>query len=94
MDELKEFYDSIENPIDNKSKWNNLLNLYCSSYDFNDFYQKVTYENKSITPYYMSDDKDQFNLLMFNLFKEKLLSLDEDTIKHNISKGVFNSMSQ
>ena len=90
MDELKEFYDRIENPIDNKSKWNNLLNLYCSSYDFNDFYQKVTYVNKSITPYYMSDDKDHFNLLMFNLFKEKLLSLDEDTIKHNISKGVFN----
>ena len=91
MDDLKEFYNSIENPIDNKSKWNSLLNFYCTSYDFNDFYQKVTYVNKSTNPYYMNDDKEKFSLLMFNLFKKSLLSLSEDKVKHYISKGIFNS---
>jgi hypothetical protein len=65
MDDLREFYNSIENPIDNKYKWNSLLNLYCSSYDFNDFYEKVTYINKSTNPYYMNDDKENFSLLMY-----------------------------
>ncbi len=37
MDDLKAFYDKIENPIDNKNKWNKLINMYSSSYDFNDF---------------------------------------------------------
>ena len=91
MDDLREFYNSIENPIDNKYKWNSLLNLYCSSYDFNDFYEKVTYINKSTNPYYMNDDKENFSLLMFDLFKKSIVSLSEDKVKHYISKEIFNS---
>ena len=91
MDDLKVFYDKIENPIDNKAKWSNLLNIYCSSYDFNDFYQKVTYVNKSTNPYYMSDDKEKFYLLMWSLFKKELLSLSEDQVRNYVSKSIFNA---
>ena len=34
------FYNKIENPIDNKSKWNKLLSIYSASYDFDDFEKK------------------------------------------------------
>ena len=47
MEQLTTFYDKIENPIDNKDKWNKMISLYSSSYDFNDFCDKVTDKNKS-----------------------------------------------
>ncbi len=90
MDDLKAFYDKIENPIDNKNKWNRLINMYSSSYDFNDFYQKVTYVNKSTNPYYITDDKERFSLLMWSLWKKSVLGLSEEKIKYYISKNVFN----
>ena len=41
MDELKTLYNEIENPIDNKIKWSKLLNIYSTSFSYEDFYEKV-----------------------------------------------------
>ena len=90
MDDLRAFYNKIENPIDNKYKWNRLINLYAESYDFNDFYQKVTFVNKSTNPYYIRDDKENFYLMMWSLWKKNILSLSDDKLKGYISKNIFN----
>ena len=42
MEDLKSLYLRIENPIDNKVKWNKLLNIYSTSYDYEDFYSNLT----------------------------------------------------
>ena len=47
MEDLKSLYLRIENPIDNKIKWNKLLNIYSTSYDYEDFYSNVTKEKLS-----------------------------------------------
>ena len=90
MDDLRAFYNKIENPIDNKYKWNRLINLYAESYDFNDFYQKVTFVNKSNNPYYIRDDKERFYLMMWSLWKKNILSLSDEKLKGYISKNIFN----
>ena len=36
MDDLKALYFHIENPINNKNKWNEILNIYSSSTDYDD----------------------------------------------------------
>ena len=47
MNELKELYSHIENPIDNKIKWNKILNIYSTAIDFDDFFSKVV-EKKEV----------------------------------------------
>ena len=37
MDELRALYLKIENPIDNKIKWGKMLNIYSTSYDYEEF---------------------------------------------------------
>lgn len=91
MEQLNTFYDKIENPIDNKSKWNKILNIYSSSYDFNDFYEKMTEVNKSTNPYYIKEDKEIFSLIMWSLWKSKVQGFSEEKIYNYISKGVFDS---
>ena len=46
MEDLKSLYLRIENPIDNKIKWNKLLNMYSVSFDYEDFYSRVTKTSK------------------------------------------------
>lgn len=89
MEQLNTFYDKIENPIDNKSKWNKMLNIYSSSYDFNDFYEKMTEVNKSTNPYYIKEDKEIFSLIMWSLWKSKVQGFSEEKVYNYISKGIF-----
>jgi hypothetical protein len=91
MDRLNTFYDKIENPIDNKSKWNKMLSIYSSSYDFNDFYEKMTWVNQSINPYYIKEDKEKFSLIMWSLWKSKIQGFSEEKVYEYITKGVFDS---
>ncbi len=91
MDELKDLYSHIENPIYNKSKWNKLLNLYSTSADFDDFYSKISKQPKTSKEYYDRDDKGTFYLIMWSEFKKQLLSLSLEQIKKYIINKKFDS---
>ena len=91
MDDLKGLYNRIENPIDNKLKWNKILNIYSSSLDYNDFYNNITAKNKSDNCYYYKDDKEKFLMIIWSLFKKLCISFDEETINEKIEKKQFDS---
>ena len=91
MDELRSLYDHIENPIDNKFKWNKILNIYSSSLDYNDFLEHITDHNKSINTYYAREDKETYLMMMWSLFKKDILAFDEETIDEYIEKKYFDS---
>ena len=70
MDDLKALYFRIENPIDNKIKWNKLLNIYSMSFNYEDFYSRVTKKSKETTSvYYDIEDKKTFCLMMWSIWK-------------------------
>lgn len=89
IDDLKTLYEKIENPIDNKVKWSKLLNMYSQSKDFDDFYLKVDYLKKVRDVYFDEEEKEYFSLVMWSLFKDLLLSFDDDEILSLISLGEF-----
>ena len=85
------FYDKIENPIDNKSKWNKILSIYSSSYDYNDFEKEITKVNKSTNAYYINDDKEKLSLIMWSVFKSKLLGFSEEKVYDYKNRNIFES---
>lgn len=89
MDDLKQLYFRIENPIDNKIKWNKLLNIYSSSFDYEDFYNFISSKNDSTDICYDSDDKKTFCLFMWSIWKKKLLSIPEEELRTYIDNKVF-----
>ncbi len=90
MDELRALYFRIENPMDNKIKWNKLLNIYSTSYDYEDFYSRVTKGNKaSSSIQYDVEDKKTFCLVMWSLWKKKLLSISEENLRNYIDNKDF-----
>ena len=91
MDKLNLFYTRIQNPIDNKTKWNKILSIYSSSYDYNDFEKELTNINKSVNPYYINDDKERLSLIMWSMCKNKLLGFDEEKIYEYKTKSIFES---
>ena len=91
MDDLRALYNHIENPIDNKFKWNNILNIYSYSLDYNDFYENITKKNKSENCYYSKDDKEKYLLMFWSLFKKVVLSYDEETIASRVDNKLFDS---
>ncbi len=85
MDDLKALYFRIENPIDNKIKWNKLLNIYSMSFNYEDFYSRVTRKSKETSSvYYDIEDKKTFCLMMWSIWKKKMLSIPEDKIRELI----------
>lgn len=91
MDDLKALYFRIENPIDNKNKWNKLLNIYSASSNFNDFYSKITEKEVDNRICYDEDDKKNFYLIMWSIWKQKLLSLSETELRSYIDDKEFES---
>ena len=90
MDELKTLYFRIENPMDNKIKWNKLLNIYSTSYDYEDFYSRVTKKDKiNNTIQYDIEDKKTFCLVMWSIWKKKLLGIPEEKIREYIDNKEF-----
>lgn len=89
MDDLKALYFRIENPIDNKNKWNKLLNIYSTSSNFNDFYNQITDKEVDNKICYDEDDKKNFYLIMWSLWKQKILSLSEEELKNYIDDKEF-----
>ena len=89
MDDLKTLYFRIENPIDNKVKWNKLLNIYSTSLDYEDFSSRVTKnENESVT-YFDVDDKKIFCLIMWSIWKNKVLSFSDEDLRNKIDNKEF-----
>ncbi len=85
MDDLKALYFRIENPIDNKIKWNKLLNIYSMSFNYEDFYTRVTKKDKETTSvFYDSEDKKTFCLMMWSIWKKKILGISEEKIRELI----------
>lgn len=93
MDDLKAFYLSIENPIDNKVKWNKLLNIYSTSSSFDQFYSQIASfsQNSSNSLYYDEEDKHNFTLMMWSIWKSLILSFSETKLNSYIEKKYFNS---
>ena len=89
MDDLKTLYFRIENPIDNKVKWSKLLNIYSTSYDYEDFYSRVIKKENDSLVFYDIEDKKTFSLVMWSIWKNKILAIDEDKIREYIETKEF-----
>ena len=90
MEDLKSLYLRIENPMDNKIKWNKLLNIYSASYDYEDFYSRVTKKDKKDTALmFDNEDKKTFCLIMWSIWKNKILSFSEDNLRELVEKKEF-----
>lgn len=90
MEDLKSLYLRIENPIDNKIKWNKLLNMYSVSFDYEDFYSRVTKTNKKDTSLlFDNEDKKTFCLAMWSIWKNKILSFSDDELRELVEKKEF-----
>ncbi len=91
MDELKDLYSHIENPLDNKAKWNKILNFYSTSENFEDFHSKLIEKNENSKIYYDENDKANFYLIMWSELKKQLLNFSEEEIKKSIEDNKFKS---
>ncbi|MBO5375228.1 MAG: hypothetical protein J6A52_00055 [Bacilli bacterium] len=91
MDDLKALYFHIENPINNKTKWNEILNIYSSSLNYDDFYSKIVNKINDNNICYDEEDKKNFYLIIWSIWKQKLLSFTEDNLKVLIDKKEFDS---
>ena len=90
MDDLKALYLRIENPMDNKIKWNKLLNIYSTSSSYEDFYSRVTKKNKKDSVLlYDVEDKKTFCLVMWSMWKSKILSFSEDDLRNLVEEKKF-----
>ena len=90
MDDLKALYFRIENPIDNKSKWSKILNIYSMSIDYKNFYETF-FPKKETKVYYIEEDKNIFYLAMWSIWKSKMLSYSEDELAELINNKTFES---
>lgn len=90
MEDLKSLYLRIENPMDNKIKWNKLLNIYSASYDYEDFYARVTKKDKKDNSLlFDNEDKKTFCLVMWSIWKNKILSISEDELRELVENKEF-----
>ena len=90
MEDLKSLYLRIENPMDNKVKWNKILNIYSTSYNYEDFYLNLTNKDtKDDNLLYDVDDKKTFCLVMWSIWKNKMLSFSEDDLRLLVEKKIF-----
>lgn len=90
MDELRALYMRIENPIDNKIKWNKMLNIYSTSYNYEEFYSGCIKKHKqSDAIKYDSEDKKTFCLIMWSIWKNKVLSISEEELRERIETKKF-----
>ena len=89
MDDLKALYFRIENPIDNKVKWSKLLNIYSTSYDYEDFYSRVIKKEQDTLVFYDAEDKKTFCLMMWSIWKNKILAISEDDLRIAIENKDF-----
>ncbi len=91
MDELKELYFNIENPILNKEKWEYVLDSYSTSLDFQEFLEKLKIKNIKDLSGLDVDEKESFQLILWSNFKQKLLILSEEELKEFIDNDIFDS---
>ena len=90
MEDLKTLYLRIENPMDNKIKWNKLLNIYSASFNYEDFYSRVIKKDKKDNSLlYDSEDKKTFCLIMWSIWKKKILSFSEEELRELVEKKEF-----
>ena len=90
MEDLKTLYLRIENPMDNKIKWNKLLNIYSASSNYEDFYSRVIKKDKKDNSLlYDSEDKKTFCLIMWSIWKKKILSFSEEELRELVEKKEF-----
>ncbi len=89
-DELRNLYFRIENPIDNKIKWAKLLNIYSTSFNYEDFFSIIAKkEEKNTTIEYDEDEKNSFALLMWSNFKTQILKFTEEELRDLIDSKFF-----
>lgn len=90
MEDLKTLYSKIENPIDNRIKWNKLLNIYSASLNYEDFYSQIVKKHKKDnTVDFDNEDKKTFCLVMWSIWKHKILSFSEEELRTLIENKKF-----
>lgn len=89
MDDLKKLYFRIENPINNRTKWNNLIKIYSTSFNYENFYSQVSNNNTKEILNINNEDKESFYLYMWSKWTNRLLSLKDDEIHDFIEKKEF-----
>ena len=92
MDDLKVLYFNIENPIDNKLKWQKILNTYSISSNFKDFYSKITDREHDSKICYDEDGKKNFYLMMWSIWKKKILSIKESQLGELVASKDFSGV--
>ena len=91
MDEIKNLYFRIENPIDNKEKWSKILNKYSSSDNYEEFLDSLLKKKKDDSVYYDEEVRNNFFLTMWSFFKRLILSYTEDELNKMIEEKIFES---
>lgn len=84
MDDAKALYFRIENPIDNKSKWNKILNIYSISSSYDDFCTNIKDLGegaKDKKKYFDIEGKDSLMLMLWSIWKDKVLSYTEEELQ-------------
>ena len=90
MEDLKNLYNRIENPINNRIKWNKILSLYSTSLNYDNFYSQITYkDNSNNIVTYNEKDKEEFYLYMWSIWNERIYSLKEEDIREYIENKIF-----
>ena len=94
MDDAKALYFRIENPIDNKSKWNKILNIYSISSSYDDFCTNIKALGEEINDkkkYFDIEGKDSLMLMLWSIWKDKVLSYTEEELQRKIDDKEFNT---
>ena len=94
MDDAKALYFRIENPIDNKSKWNKILNIYSISSSYDDFCTNIKdlgEGTKDKKKYFDIEGKDSLMLMLWSIWKDKVLSYTEEELQRKIDDKEFNT---
>lgn len=94
MDDAKALYFRIENPIDNKSKWNKILNIYSISSSYDDFCTNIKDLGegaKDKKKYFDIEGKDSLMLMLWSIWKAKVLSYTEEELQRKIDDKEFNT---
>jgi len=90
MNDFKELYDSILNPIDDSSAWEQIANSYSKSFSFDEFVNNVTnLSNKNQNTTIDDNDKREFYYNVYNKWKTYLLSFSQEKVNILIADKVF-----
>ena len=90
MNDFKELYDSILNPIEDPLAWESITNAYSRSFSLEDFKNNVSkLSNKNDRFVIDENDRKEFFYTLYDKWVTYLLSLSQDKVNILISENLF-----